>query len=104
MLAQSHSYFHKAADVLGLSDTVRTVLLTPRRSVKVEIVIEGEAGNLQVYTGHRVQHNMARGPMKGGLRYHPAMDEDHVAAQPRTPLRSPNGPFTAHVDQDNHIT
>jgi glutamate dehydrogenase (NAD(P)+) len=80
MLAESHSYFHKAADVLGLSDTVRTVLLTPRRSVKVEIVIEGEAGNLQVYTGYRVQHNMARGPMKGGLRYHPAMDEDHAAA------------------------
>jgi len=80
MLAESHFYFHKAADVLGLSDKVRTILLTPRRSVKVEITIEGESGDLQVYEGYRVQHNMARGPMKGGLRYHPAMDEDHAAA------------------------
>ena len=80
MLAESHIYFHKAADVLGLSDKVRTILLTPRRSVKVGIAIEGEDGNLQVYEGYRVQHNNARGPMKGGLRYHPAMDEDHAAA------------------------
>ena len=80
MLAESHFYFHKAADVLGLSDKVRTILLTPRRSVKVEVTIEGESGDLQVYEGYRVQHNMARGPMKGGLRYHPAMDEDHAAA------------------------
>ena len=80
MLAESHVYFHKAADVLGLSDKIRTILLTPRRSVKVEVVIEGEKGDLQVYEGYRVQHNMARGPMKGGLRYHPAMDEDHAAA------------------------
>ena len=80
MLAESHFYFHKAADVLGLSDKIRTILLTPRRSVKVEVVIEGEKGDLQVYEGYRVQHNNARGPMKGGLRYHPAMDEDHAAA------------------------
>jgi glutamate dehydrogenase (NAD(P)+) len=80
MLAESHFYFHKAADVLGLSDKVRTILLTPHRTVKVGIAIEGEDGELQSYEGYRVQHNMARGPMKGGLRYHPAMDEDHAAA------------------------
>jgi len=80
MLAESHFYFHKAADVLGLSDKIRTILLTPRRSVKVEVVIEGEKGDLQVYEGYRVQHNNARGPMKGGLRYHPAMDENHATA------------------------
>ncbi len=80
MLAESQFYFHKAADVLGVPDKIRTILLTPRRSVKVEVVIEGEKGDLQVYEGYRVQHNMARGPMKGGLRYHPAMDEDHAAA------------------------
>jgi glutamate dehydrogenase (NAD(P)+) len=80
MLADSHVYFHRAADVLGLSDKVRTILLTPFRSVKVEIAIEGEDGELQVYNGYRVQHNMARGPMKGGLRYHPEMDEDHAGA------------------------
>ena len=80
MLAESHVYFHRAADVLRLPDNVRTILLTPRRSIKVEIAIEGEDGELQIYNGYRVQHNMARGPMKGGLRYHPAMDEDHAAA------------------------
>jgi len=80
MLAESHFYFHKAADVLGLSDKVRTILLTPHRTVKVGIAIEGEDGELQSYEGYRVQHNFARGPMKGGLRYHPAMDEDHAAA------------------------
>ncbi len=80
MLAESHFYFHKAADVLGLSDKVRTILLTPNRTVKVGIAIEGEDGQLQSYEGYRVQHNSARGPMKGGLRYHPSMDEDHAAA------------------------
>ena len=80
MLTESHFYFHKAADVLGLADNIRTILLTPRRTVKVGINIEGEDGKLQSYEGFRVQHNMARGPMKGGLRYHPAMDEDHAAA------------------------
>jgi glutamate dehydrogenase (NAD(P)+) len=80
MLAESHLYFHKAADVLGLSDTVRTILLTPFRTIKVGISIEGEDGELQSYEGYRVQHNLARGPMKGGLRYHPTMDEEHAAA------------------------
>ncbi len=80
MLAESHFYFHKAADVLGLSDQVRTILLTPHRTVKVGIAIEGQNGELQSYEGYRVQHNSARGPMKGGLRFHPAMDEDHAAA------------------------
>jgi hypothetical protein len=51
MLAESHFYFHKAADVLGLSDKVRRILLTPRRTVKVGIAIEGEDGELQSYEG-----------------------------------------------------
>lgn len=80
MLSDSHYYFHKAASVLGLSDTIRKILLTPRRSVKVEINIESNKGGLLCFTGYRVQHNNARGPMKGGLRYHPSMDEDHAGA------------------------
>ena len=80
MLAESHVYFHKAADVLGLSDKVRTILLTPHRTVKVGIAIEGSDGALHHYEGYRVQHNQARGPMKGGLRFHPDMDEDHAGA------------------------
>jgi len=45
MLADSHFYFHKAADVLGLPDKVRTILLTPHRTVKVGITIEGGTAN-----------------------------------------------------------
>ena len=56
---KSHFYLHKAADVIGLSDTVRTIVLTPHRTVKAGIAIEGENGELQSYEGYRVQHNMA---------------------------------------------
>ena len=80
MLAASHAYFRRAADVLGLPEKIRTVLLTPRRTIKVELVIEREDGELQIFNGYRVQHNSDRGPMKGGLRYHPAMDEEHASA------------------------
>jgi len=80
MLADSHYYFHKAADILELSDKVRDILVTPFRTVKVEIVIEDDQGALRHFLGYRVQHNKSRGPMKGGLRYHPAVDEDHATA------------------------
>lgn len=79
MLDQSQTYFHRAADALELPDNIRTILLSPRRTVKVELVVEDDDG-LRSYLGYRVQHNSARGPMKGGLRFHPAMDEDHAAA------------------------
>jgi len=80
MLEESHYYFGRAADVLGLSPKIREILLTPRRVVKVELIIEGNDGALQHYIGFRAQHNTARGPYKGGLRYHPTMDEDHAMA------------------------
>jgi len=80
MLEESHYYFQKAADVLNLSDRIREILWSPKRTVKVDLVIDDDNGRLQHYQGFRVQHNNARGPMKGGLRYHPAMDEDHAAA------------------------
>jgi len=80
MLEHSLFFFHKGADALDLDDNIRTILLTPRRSVKVKLIIEDDSGDLRSYTGYRVQHNSARGPMKGGLRYHPTMDEDHAAA------------------------
>ncbi|NOQ83955.1 MAG: glutamate dehydrogenase [Myxococcales bacterium] len=80
MLEDSHYYFNKAADVLGLGDHVREILITPRRVVKVEIVTEDDAGELIHCVGFRTQHNNARGPYKGGLRFHPSMDEDHASA------------------------
>lgn len=80
MLRESHYYFNKAAAVLGLSEKLKQILLTPMRVVKVEIVTEDDRGELLHHLGYRVQHSKARGPMKGGLRYHPAMDEDHATA------------------------
>jgi glutamate dehydrogenase (NAD(P)+) len=80
MLEQAHYYFQKAADVLKLPDRLREILLTPIRVVKVDLVFDDDEGCLQHYLGFRVQHNKARGPMKGGLRFHPTMDEDHAAA------------------------
>jgi len=80
MLEESHYYFNHAADVLDLSDNIRRIALTPFRVVKVEIVTEDDQGQLMHHIGYRVQHNPARGPMKGGLRYHPSVDEDHTTA------------------------
>jgi glutamate dehydrogenase (NAD(P)+) len=80
MLDASQYYFNKAADVLDLGDRIREILITPRRVVKVEVVTEDDAGELIHYRGFRTQHNNSRGPYKGGLRYHPSMDEDHASA------------------------
>ena len=80
MLEDSHYYFNKAADVLNLSERLKEILWAPIRTVKVDLVIDDDDGKLQHYQGYRVQHNKSRGPMKGGLRYHPDMDEDHAAA------------------------
>jgi glutamate dehydrogenase/leucine dehydrogenase len=55
MLEESHYYFHQAADVLGLEDHLRKILLTPKRVVKVEIVTEGDDGRLMSHLGFRVQ-------------------------------------------------
>ena len=80
MLDASRYYFNKAADVLDLGDRIREILITPRRVVKVEVVTESDSGQLMHFVGFRAQHNNARGPYKGGLRYHPSMDEDHASA------------------------
>ena len=80
MLADTQAYFHDASDAIGLADKVREILWHPRRVVKVEIVTEGDDGRLLHHKGFRVQHNAARGPMKGGLRYHPTVDEEDAVA------------------------
>jgi len=80
MLEESHYYFNKAAKILDLTSKVKDILITPRRVVKVEIVTEGKDGGILHHIGFRVQHDNARGPMKGGLRYHPSVDEDEATA------------------------
>jgi glutamate dehydrogenase (NAD(P)+) len=59
---------------------VRQILVTPFRIVKVELVVEDDDGQLLTFLGYRVQHNRARGPLKGGLRYHPTVDENESIA------------------------
>lgn len=71
-------YFDKAADHLGLSSNMRTLLLVPEREVKVQIALEMDNGEIGTFIGFRVQHNSARGPLKGGLRYHHEVDGDEV--------------------------
>ncbi len=73
-------YFNKAAAELGLSDNMKTLLLTPERSIKVEVSIPMDNGEIGNFVGYRVQHDSSRGPFKGGLRYHPQVDTDEVAA------------------------
>ena len=80
MLEASHRYFHRAADLFDLEPTLRSILLTPNRIVKTELAIESVDGTILHHVGYRAQHNNRRGPYKGGLRYHPAMDEDHAVA------------------------
>ncbi|MBL8828553.1 MAG: glutamate dehydrogenase [Planctomycetaceae bacterium] len=71
-------YFNRAADLLDLSDNIRTLLIQPKREVQVQVAIERDNGEIATYVGYRVQHDDARGPMKGGLRYHPDVDLDEV--------------------------
>lgn len=80
MLDNVSFFFNRAADHLELDEKLRTILLTPNRVVRVEIVTESDTGDLMHHLGFRVQHSSARGPMKGGLRYHPTMDEEHAAS------------------------
>jgi glutamate dehydrogenase (NAD(P)+) len=71
-------YFEEAAREMGLSDNMKKLLLTPEREVKVQVAFERDNGEIGTYIGFRMQHNTARGPMKGGLRYHPEVDADEV--------------------------
>jgi glutamate dehydrogenase (NAD(P)+) len=73
-------YFDAAADQLDLSPSMRQLLLTAKREIQVQIPIERDSGELATFIGYRVQHNDARGPLKGGLRYHPQVDLDEVRA------------------------
>jgi glutamate dehydrogenase (NAD(P)+) len=71
-------YFERAADLLKLPESLRKLLLTPKREVQVQIAVEMDDGRLETFIGYRVQHDDSRGPMKGGLRYHHDVDLDEV--------------------------
>jgi glutamate dehydrogenase (NAD(P)+) len=73
-------YFELAAEHLGVPDDERGVLRSSYREVAVQIPVRLSDGALHVFSGYRVQHNGARGPYKGGVRYHPEVDLDEVRA------------------------
>jgi glutamate dehydrogenase (NAD(P)+) len=65
---------------MGLPDDVRVVFWTPYREVTVQIPVKLSDGKIHVFSGYRIQHNGARGPYKGGVRFHPEVDVDEVRA------------------------
>ncbi len=73
-------YFSWAWDALGLPDDIREVFWMPYREVTVQIPVKCADGKTHVYKGYRIQHNAARGPYKGGIRFHPEVDIDEVRA------------------------
>lgn len=73
-------YFDRAADELELKDSTRRLLKMAKREITVEVPVEMDNGTIETLVGYRVQHNNARGPMKGGLRFHPDVDLDEVRA------------------------
>ena len=72
--------FNRAADYLELEPSMRHVLEHAKRQLIVSIPVKMDGGDVQVFEGYRVQHNIARGPAKGGIRYHPNVTLDEVKA------------------------
>jgi glutamate dehydrogenase (NAD(P)+) len=73
-------FFHEAADRLQLSDQTREVLSGTYREIRVQLPLRMDDRTVNTLYGYRVQHNGARGPYKGGVRYHPRADLDEVRA------------------------
>lgn len=80
VFGEAMDYFNEAAANLELDPNVRRILMHPSRQVIISIPFQRDNGNLEVYTGYRVQYSFARGPAKGGLRYHPEVTLDEVTA------------------------
>jgi len=72
--------FDMAAEYLKLDPGLRQILRTPKRVMEVAVPVKLDNGQTKVFAGFRVQHNVARGPAKGGLRYHPNVTLDEVKA------------------------
>ena len=75
-----NAFFDRGAHLIHLKDEMYDVLKTSYREVQVQVPVRMDDGSLQVFTGYRIQHNGARGPYKGGIRYHPQADLDEVRA------------------------
>src|SRR5260221_3559190 len=72
--------FDEAADRLGLSHAMRAILRNPKRELIVNFPVRMDNGDVEMYTGYRVQHNINRGPAKGGIRFSPEVSLDEIRA------------------------
>lgn len=73
-------FFDKAADRLNLDDGTRQLLKKPWRELTVSVPVRMDDGSIKIFEGYRIQHNAARGPYKGGTRYHPHADINEIRA------------------------
>ncbi len=80
LLASAQASLDKAARMLNLDPNIYAMLKTNERTLTVSLPVEMDDGHVEVFTGYRVQHTTARGPGKGGIRYHPAVTQEEVAA------------------------
>lgn len=78
LLSSATTYFNNAAERLNLDADIRKVLQAPERQLAVSIPVVRDGGRVEVYSGYRVQHSTARGPAKGGVRYHPDVTLDET--------------------------
>ena len=78
--AVAQQQFDAAAEKLDLDDGLRRVLRVPKRELTVNFPVTMDDGHVEVFTGYRVQHNLSRGPAKGGIRYHQDVTLDEVRA------------------------
>jgi glutamate dehydrogenase (NAD(P)+) len=74
------AYFNEAAGLLDIDTGMRRILSKPSRQIIFSIPFQRDSGELEVYTGYRVQYSFARGPAKGGVRFHPGVTLDEVTA------------------------
>lgn len=74
------AYFDEAATLVNLDPGLRAILTQPSRQIIFAIPFQRDSGKIEVYTGYRVQYNFARGPAKGGIRFHPGVTLDEVTA------------------------
>lgn len=79
-LRTAQAQLTRAVEVLGYDAGLHEVLSTPRRELRVAVPLRRDDGRVEVLTGYRVQHNISRGPGKGGLRFSPRVDLDEVRA------------------------
>ena len=80
MLGTTLAQLETAFDLLEVNPGLRSIIRQPEREMTVSIPIVRDDGTLSVFTGYRVQHSSARGPYKGGIRYHPIVDLDEIRA------------------------